>query len=85
MSLRTQTARKFDPWKQNGGNLPGFQIHNMELSTMITGAQQQRNATATSVRFFRFQRGTGNKYNSCNPIGSKRSLTTVTLTRARFV
>ena len=43
MSLRTRTARKFDPSKLE----PQYMKFFMELSTMIPEAQQHRNATAT--------------------------------------
>ena len=43
MSLRTRTARKFDPSKLE----PQYMKFFMELSTMISRAQQQPNATAT--------------------------------------
>ena len=50
ISLRTQTARKFDPWKQNG------------VSTMITRVQQQRNACRSICRPICRSRGAQNTH-----------------------
>ena len=55
MSLRTQTARKFDPWKQNGGNLPASKykkvFHGVKHYDYESTATTKR--YSYSVRFFR--------------------------------
>ena len=81
MSLHTQTARKSDPWKQNGGNLPGYQIHKgfswIKHYDYVSTATTKRHSY--SVRFFRLlclQTGRIRKNFKCSDYENRRIIYT---------